>query len=43
MLGTFFTRNHDRAKLVGFLFHLFNVWVFSLIDVWAFHAWGEAT
>jgi hypothetical protein len=31
MLGTMFTANRDRAKLVGVLFHFVNGWIFSLI------------
>lgn len=43
MLGTMFTPSRDRAKLVGFLVHLFNGWAFSLVYVAAFHALGRAT
>ena len=43
MLGTMFTPNRDRAKLIGFGLHLVNGWLFSLIYVLAFHAWGGAT
>jgi hypothetical protein len=43
MLGTFFTPNRDRAKLIGFGVHLVMGWVFSLLYVAAFHAWGRAT
>ncbi len=43
MLGTMFTPNRDRAKLIGFAVHLVNGWLFSLIYVAAFHAWGGAT
>ena len=43
MLGSMFTPSRDRAKLVGFVFHLLNGWLFSLIYVAAFHLWGEAT
>jgi uncharacterized membrane protein YagU involved in acid resistance len=43
LLGTMFTPNRDRAKLYGILFHLVNGWIFSLIYVAAFHAWGMAT
>jgi uncharacterized membrane protein YagU involved in acid resistance len=43
MLGTIFTPDRDRAKLVGWLVHLVNGWIFSLIYVAAFHAWGEAS
>ena len=43
MLGTMFTPSRDRAKLIGFFFHLVNGWLFSLIYVAAFHLWGEIT
>lgn len=43
MLGSMFTPSRDRAKLVGFVLHLMNGWVFSLIYVAAFHSWGTAT
>jgi uncharacterized membrane protein YagU involved in acid resistance len=38
-----FTSNRDRARLVGILVHFLNGWIFSLIYVAAFHAWGMAT
>lgn len=40
MLGTMFTPDRDRAKVVGFLVHLVNGWIFSLVYVLAFHQWG---
>jgi hypothetical protein len=43
MLGTFFTPNRDRAKLWGFGIHLVNGWLFSLLYVQAFQAWGAAS
>lgn len=43
MLGTMFTPDRDRAKLLGFIVHLVNGWLFSLVYVAAFHAWGHAT
>lgn len=43
MLGTLFTPSRDRAKLIGFIVHLFNGWMFSLLYVTAFHAVGVAT
>lgn len=43
MLGAMFTPNPDRAALVGFGVHLLNGWLFSLVYVLAFHAWGRAT
>jgi hypothetical protein len=43
MLGTVFTPSRDRAKLVGFILHLFNGWMFSLLYVAAFHSLGLGT
>jgi uncharacterized membrane protein YagU involved in acid resistance len=43
LLGTMFTPSRDRAKLVGVLIHFVNGWLFSLIYVAAFHAWGVST
>ena len=42
MLGTMFTGRSNRAKLVGFLVHLTNGWLFALLYVAAFHAWHAA-
>ena len=43
LLGTIFTPNRDRAKLIGVLVHFANGWLFSLLYVAAFHSWGAAT
>lgn len=43
LLGTMLTPDRDRAMVVGFLFHLTNGWLLSLIYVAAFHSWGLAT
>jgi uncharacterized membrane protein YagU involved in acid resistance len=43
MLGTMFTGHRDRAKIYGFLVHVVNGFVFALIYVAAFRAWGGAT
>ena len=43
MLGAMFTPSRDRAKLIGFGVHLLNGWLFSLLYVAAFQAWGRAT
>jgi uncharacterized membrane protein YagU involved in acid resistance len=43
LLGTIFTPDRDRAKLVGILVHFVNGWLFSLIYIAAFHSWGMAT
>lgn len=42
MLGTMFTPDRDRAKLIGLGVHLINGWMFSLLYVAAFHAWQLA-
>jgi uncharacterized membrane protein YagU involved in acid resistance len=43
MLGTIFTPDRDRAKLVGFVMHIANGWLFSLVYVAAFQSWHRAT
>ena len=43
MLGTMFTPDRDRAKLIGFGVHLLNGWVFSLLYVATFTALHRAT
>jgi uncharacterized membrane protein YagU involved in acid resistance len=43
MLGTIFTPNRDRAKVIGVLVHFIDGWLFSLLYIAAFHAWGMAT
>jgi hypothetical protein len=43
MVGTVFTPGRDRAKLVGIFVHLVNGWLFSLVYVAAFLAWGGPT
>ena len=43
MLGTMFTSNRDRAKLVGFGVHLLNGWLFAFFYAAAFESWRRAT
>jgi uncharacterized membrane protein YagU involved in acid resistance len=43
MLGTIFTPNRDRAKLVGFGVHFVNGWLFAAIYAAAFESWQRAT
>jgi uncharacterized membrane protein YagU involved in acid resistance len=43
LLGTMFTPSRDRAKLVGILVHFVNGWMFSLVYIAAFHAWGASS
>jgi hypothetical protein len=40
LLGTRVTSDRDRAKTIGVLLHVINGWLFSLVYVAAFHAWG---
>lgn len=43
MLGSMFTPDRDRAKLLGFGVHLMNGWLFSLLYVATFTALHRAT
>ncbi len=43
MVGTMFTANRDRAKLVGFFVHLANGWLFAVVYAAAFESWRRAT
>jgi hypothetical protein len=43
MLGTVVTPHRERAKLAGFLIHLVNGFLFALLYIAAFRAWGGAT
>jgi hypothetical protein len=43
LLGTMFTPDRDRARLLGIALHVANGWIFSLIYVAAFHLTGGAT
>ena len=43
MLGTMFTPDRDRAKLVGFGVHLVNGWWLALVYAAAFQSWRRAT
>ena len=42
MLGTIFTPDRDRAKLVGFGVHLLNGWWLAFIYAAAFQSWRRA-
>jgi uncharacterized membrane protein YagU involved in acid resistance len=42
MLGTMFTPNRDRAKLVGFGVHLLNGWVLAFVYAATFQSWRFA-
>jgi len=43
MLGTIFTPDRDRARIYGFIFHVLNGWVFSLLYVLAFESWHASS
>lgn len=43
MLGTMITADRDRAKVVGFLVHLVNGWLFAILYAAAFQSLGMAT
>jgi hypothetical protein len=42
MLGTMFTPDRDRAKLLGFGVHLVNGWVLAVVYAAAFQSWRVA-
>lgn len=42
MLGSIFLPERSRAKALGTLLHLVNGWLFSLLYIAAFQAWGKA-
>lgn len=41
LLGAMVTPDRDRAKLIGFGIHFANGWLFALVYVAAFQAWGR--
>lgn len=43
LLGTMVTTDRDRAKAFGVLMHMLNGWLFALLYVAAFEAWGAAS
>lgn len=43
IMGTMLTPSRDKAKLYGFILHFLNGWAFSLVYIFAFISWGEAT
>ena len=43
MLGTLFTADRDKAKLVGFGVHLVNGWLFAFVYAAAFESWRRAS
>lgn len=42
LLGTMFTGNRDRAKLIGVILHLALGWLFALVYAAAFQSWGAS-
>src|SRR5688572_16396186 len=43
LLGTIFTPNRDKAKIIGIFFHVINGWIFSLIYIFTFEVFSIAT
>lgn len=43
LLGSMMTSNRDRAKVTGFVLHVFNGWIFASIYAAAFQSWRRAT
>ena len=43
LLGTMVTPNRDRAKVVGFVVHFINGWIFASTYAAAFQSWRRAT
>jgi hypothetical protein len=42
LLGTMFTPDRDRARLVGTMLHLANGWALALVYFAVFAVWGQA-
>lgn len=42
LIGTMFTPDRDRAKVLGILIHLMNGWIFSLVYFLAFSISGQS-
>ena len=42
LLGTMFTSDRDRAKLIGVFVNLALGWLFALVYAAAFHSWGAS-
>ncbi len=38
LIGTFVTPQREKAKLYGFILHLLNGWIFSILYIWIFEA-----
>jgi hypothetical protein len=43
LLGTMVTGERDRAKIVGFVIHFFNGWIFAFLYAAFFHGFGFAS
>jgi hypothetical protein len=43
MVGTMFTPDRDRAKVVGYILHLLTGWGIALVYAAIFESWGRST
>lgn len=43
LLGSMVTPDRGRARVIGFMMHFMNGWVFAFVYVLAFESWGRAT
>lgn len=43
MLGTMITADRDKAKLVGFVAHMMNGWLFASLYALAFESWRRSS
>ena len=43
ILGTMFTANRDRAKVIGYFFHVINGWIFAIVYALFFENLRSAT
>ncbi len=43
MVGAMFTRDRERANVIGFLVHLANGWIFAVLYAAVFESWCRAT
>jgi hypothetical protein len=43
LLGTMFTPDRPRARVLGSVAHVVNGWIFAFVYAFAFESWGHAT
>src|SRR5690242_7077230 len=43
MLGSLFSANRDRAKVIGTVIHFFNGWAFAALYAAAFESWRRSS